>query len=317
MRCLAIAEAWTERGGAVTFLTATQIRPLLDRIRATKADVIRMDPATILSDDAAFLIETCLRLGAVAVVDGYQFDYDYQLRLRGEGLIVTVVDDYAHLPHYAACAILNQNSYAARAMYAAKVDDDADLLMGSDYALIRREFRDQPRTERTDGSHLMVTMGGGDPANVTELVLSALRNCDIDIDEVVVVAGPANPHRERLEQECRSHKYNVRLLTATNDMSLTMASCNMAITAAGSTCWELEYFGIPYIAIVVAENQVGIGDSVGKIGGGVNLGWYESVTKEAIVDAVARIKTAPPVSQLSIDGLGAFRAVDAIGSYKI
>ena len=91
----------------------------------------------------------------------------------------------------------------------------------------------------------------------------------------------------------------------------------MAVTAAGSTCWELEYLGIPYVTIVLAENQAAIGESVGKIGGGVNLGWYESVTEAAIAGAVARIQNSPPASRLSIDGLGAFRAVDAIKSYKI
>ena len=34
-----------------------------------------------------------------------------------------------------------------------------------------------------------------------------------------------------------------------------MAQCDAAITAGGSTVWELAYFAVPSIVLVVAENQ--------------------------------------------------------------
>ena len=50
----------------------------------------------------------------------------------------------------------------------------------------------------------------------------------------------------------------MRLVVNAPNMAELMAWADVAISAAGSTAWELACMGLPAALIVVAENQTGI-----------------------------------------------------------
>ena len=54
-----------------------------------------------------------------------------------------------------------------------------------------------------------------------------------------------------------------------------MLWAELAITAAGSTCWELACLGVPAVTIVTAENQRGIAASLSHAGITQDAGWHE------------------------------------------
>ena len=110
------------------------------------------------------------------MVDGYQFNADYQRALKAAGFRVLFLDDYGHATHYSADLVLNQNAYANEKMYAAR-ESYTRLLLGTDYCLLRREFsswRGWKREIAPIGTKILVTMGGSDPENFTTDVVEAL-----------------------------------------------------------------------------------------------------------------------------------------------
>ena len=72
------------------------------------------------------------------VLDGHHFDTDYQAAVRKTGSRLMVIDDMAHLTRYHAHVVLNHGVRAESFHYAC--DQDTKLLLGTKYALLRREF---------------------------------------------------------------------------------------------------------------------------------------------------------------------------------
>jgi spore coat polysaccharide biosynthesis predicted glycosyltransferase SpsG len=110
------------------------------------------------------------------VVDGYHFTGEYQKAVKQEGLSLLVVDDFGHAEHYWADVVLNQDMNAEECLYRSR-EPYTRLLLGPEYVCLRREFRRLPRVPRQSNGaacKLLVTLGGSDPGNVSELVIQSL-----------------------------------------------------------------------------------------------------------------------------------------------
>jgi spore coat polysaccharide biosynthesis predicted glycosyltransferase SpsG len=155
------------------------------------------------------LVESA-RSGAVVpwlVLDGYHFTSDYQRAMRDSGLRLLIIDDYNHQPRYHADVLLNQNLGAERFQYVC--DSDTVLLLGTKYALLRKEFSilEGQRPEVTKVARkILVTLGGADRDNVMLKVFRALKLSNIRDLEARIVVGPANPHGEKLQEEVRRNQ---------------------------------------------------------------------------------------------------------------
>ena len=215
------------------------------------------------------------------VTDGYAFGLEFQKGIRGSGYKLLVVDDYNHLPQYECDILLNQNIGAESYPY--HVNEDAKRLLGPRHALLRREFLkagptklsidvcDEKKHKLCDqlehhsnkqldvserATNLLVTMGGADKHNVTLKVLEALQNVNVSQLNVKVLVGPANCNIESLKKLVASTtRHRIELIYQTHEMPTLLKWADVAVSAGGSTCWELCYFGVPMILLVLAENQ--------------------------------------------------------------
>ena len=212
------------------------------------------------------------------MLDGYHFDPAYQKAIREAGYRLLVVDDTAHLPAYHADVLLNQNIYAPQLTYS--YDPHTVLLLGPMYALLRPEFLVWKEWERhipDTARHILVTLGGGDSDNVTLKVIQALHDIRLPDLEIRVIVGPANPHRDSLVAAIEHGPHSVELLFDVTDMPGLMAWADIAVSAAGSTCWELLFMGLPSLVGVLADNQVpiaedchgGVSDQPGMVSSGI------------------------------------------------
>ena len=138
MRCLALAQAWQDRGGAVTVVTAPGQAALQSRFVREGFAVreLKALPGTLA--DAVETLATAAT-GGLLVVDGYQFGTDYLLALKAGKCRVLAVDDLGAIDLEAADLVLNQNMQATADLYGGRVAASR-LLLGSSFALLRREF---------------------------------------------------------------------------------------------------------------------------------------------------------------------------------
>lgn len=259
MRMLALAQAYANRGGAVTFVVVEAPAPLLRRLESEGFRVrqIRVPPGS--RDDAAATAAVASEVQALWIaVDGYQFGGEYQAALKELRFRVLFVDDYGHASHYYADLVLNQNIHADEGWYSAR-EPHTRLLLGLEYVLLRKEFWPWRRWTRPQPARLrrvLVTLGGSDPANVTARVLELLdRVLGTEGLEVTVVIGAGNPHLEALDRFAARPGTRIRFRRNVLSMSELMAWADLAITSAGSTLWEILFMQLPAIALVIAANQ--------------------------------------------------------------
>ncbi|MGA1794823.1 MAG: UDP-2,4-diacetamido-2,4,6-trideoxy-beta-L-altropyranose hydrolase [bacterium] len=274
MRCLALAQAWTSTGGKAAFITASEGQGLVGRLAAEGFPVARLEEAHPLSGDwetTAGILSA--HPGAWVVLDGYHFDPEYQHRVREAGHPLAVIDDTAHLDHYRADILVNQNIRAETIDYSC--ERHTRLLLGPPYTLLRTEFlryRGWVREARKTARRVLVMMGGSDPGNQTGRVIRSLHQAGMDHLEVTCVVGVDNPHMRELESLAGSLPLQVRVLQDPPDIPGLMAWADAAISGAGSTCWELAFMGLPAAVLVLADNQRGIAAGLAAYGTVINLG---------------------------------------------
>ena len=321
MRCLALAQAWRARGAAAVLISRCDSAALRERILSTGAELVSLAPG----DSAEADIENTLaqlwrREAAWLALDGYDFSLAQQQTLRGAGHPLLVIDDIAHLDRYCADILLNQNLGAAALSY--RCDPETTRLFGPHYALLRpefahwrRAFRDVPEVAQK----ILVTLGGSDSSNFTARVIDALAQLDTAGLEVRVVVGPANPHLPELRERADTLAPQIQLLSRVSDMAELMAWADLAVSAGGTTCWELACLGLPALIVIMAENQRGIAEELDAIEVVQNLGWHDDVSVERLAAAVnvlqhdtSRRLRMSEQGRALVDGWGAERVAQVL-----
>ncbi len=256
MRCIALGQAWKDAGGSVLFVTHCDNGGIIQRVSEEGFDWVELScsyPET--DEDIATTLAVANQHGAEWIVaDGYHFDLEYQQSVRRAGFKLLYVDDYNHLPEYEADILLNQNMGVDEMNYSC--NSGCTKLLGANYVMLRREFRLAERKERAGPvRNILITMGGSDPDNASRKVIEALLHSNISDLHVKVVVGPTNPHVESLAQAASEAVLNVELVCSVRDMPSLIQWADFAVSAAGSTCWELAAMKVPFITVILAENQ--------------------------------------------------------------
>ena len=322
MRCLALAQRWRDSGGQVIFLSVCDSDALRRSVQQESAEFVAAT-ATIGSDaDATEVIRLARQHSAPwVVIDGYNFGAAYQQTIKRAGMRLLTIDDTGEAAPYCADIVLNQNITANESLYEQR-EPHTKLLLGTNYVLLRREFTSrmgQRRQLPPKAHRLLVTMGGSDPENVMEKILRGLHQCRALKLEVRAIIGAANPHVKSLRTVARESGLEICLEEKVADMSAMMAWADVAISAAGTTLWELAFMGVPVITVEVADHQRPIGAAAAQRRVSVNLGWHASLAEAAIAEKVRELvrdgdrrRQMSERGQRLVDGRGASRVLEQL-----
>lgn len=289
MRCLALAQSWLATGWQAIFVISEQASAISKRLQSENLQVIHVSTVLGSLRDAERTTEIAIKSGAQWVVlDGYDFETEYQLYLKQAGLRVLLIDDCGYTSHCFADIILNQNIHASDNLYQ-KRESDTRLLLGTNYVLLRKEFlkwQDWRRAIRDLGSKVLVTFGGTDPHKLTLKTLKALKKISMDNLHVVVVLGGNNSGHKELQPAIDELHAKIELKSNVTNMPELMVWADMGISAGGTTCWELAYMGLPSLVIIAAKNQFPVAESLAAASVVENLGWHADLSTQAISDAL-------------------------------
>lgn len=302
MRCQALAQAWQDAGGEAQFATSGGVPP--------------GSP-----EDAAETIQLAQEANAAwIVVDGYHFGSAYRELLRRASPPLLFLDDCGDAEYDPTDWILNQNLHASESLYPGC--DPAHLMLGPRYILLRREFRcraDRSREVQPAGRRILVTFGGSDPQRMTVRAIEALKMLRLPDLEARVVIGPAHADPDVARIAARDLAFPVRIECNPANLPDLMAWADIAISAAGSTCWELAFLGVPQIVMAVAPNQYPIADTLARCGLAESLGEARAVTTSHLAASVETLlmdrKRRGEFSrrgQQTVDGMGAARVASRL-----
>jgi spore coat polysaccharide biosynthesis predicted glycosyltransferase SpsG len=174
------------------------------------------------------------------------------------------------------------------------------FLLGTRYALLRRFFRSATSTSTqtcTRGLRILFLTGGSRHPTVS----NAFRWAANDLKE-------KGHYVTSIGSGLRSQHVGF------DRLPLLMAEADLAITAAGSTCWELAWSGIPIVAVPTAHNQEQLAEALASHGIAVTVNPSEgeltcrlTSTVAELISAPARRKEMATTGRKIVDGQGAER----------
>ena len=206
----------------------------------------------------------------------------------------------------------NRSPHQARVDYEEYLSGEAVLLAGPHWSLIRPEFRDnreEARSLNEKSPRVLVIMGGSDPDELTSDVLESLIGLKTRLDIIAVIGQPDQLERLELLTKTMSHSLEIRI--GETKMAALMAEVDFAISAAGSTVWELCCMGVPMMLLAEEINQQAVVQQAEAAGAAVRLPSVELDCVKAVLSTMlngrGRLEVMSRAGQDLVDGQGALR----------
>lgn len=333
MRCLSIADALKKLGEQVCFLTADESAAALFRERRQEYRVLHSDYAMLEGELGTLEGMLSENPPSFFLADSYFVTAEYFGRIR-KYTPVGYLDDKC-LTGFPLDVLINYNIFAEPGLYEGQ-NPEAVLLLGTKYAPLREEFTAGEYRVREEASRVLVTTGGSDRYNLAGRFLEkalalegkmraagkkALAHGEMKRLEYHVISGVYNVHLEQLRELARRHP-NVHIFSNVSDMARRMRESDIAVTAGGSTMYELSAAGVPMICFSFVDNQERIVEGFLKRGlvcfGGNYLTQGEGML-EAVAESLARLsadrelrRSYSEKQREAVDGLGAARIAEAL-----
>ena len=275
MRCLTIAEAAEKAGIKTVFLMADDGAEELLKGRGQAYHILHTDFADMEGELPALykVIENCTkteyratsiqeaesgdRSKIVFLLDSYQTTEKYvrelKTRLNKNHIQLALMEDYGNSPYHADI-LINYNIYGTDFSYEKNAPK---TLLGCRYMPLRQAFVQQKYEVREQVKNLLITTGGSDTYRIGAQLAKQLADkqfADNSKLSLHIVCGKFSQSREELLQ-LANQKENITIHTDVKEMWTLMSGCDAAISAAGTTLYELCAIGIPTICFSFAENQ--------------------------------------------------------------
>lgn len=317
MRCFALSEELTNRKHKCHFLSNVHSDKVCEKIDKSEVIIEKISTSPKSNQDLDYLINFS-KINDIdwVVTDHYDINSEYIKKIKANGFKVLSIDDISQI-YYACDLVVNQNIGSDRLEFDA--DDNTKLLLGPKYVMLRDELlRGKEKVVRENVERILVTLGGIDYDNLTLKVLELLTEFIEKNIEIIVVFGPLNKIDGDFESKIiKLDKHNIRVVFSPENIADIYKESDIAISAGGSSCYELAYFGIPNLIITVSNNQLNIAKEFDKEKIGIYLGdgnkfetkkWKKKIS-ELIDNYDLRKKMSQNGKEL-IDGKGKEKIVD-------
>lgn len=255
MRCLSIANGIKKMGLECIFITADEIG--MSFLSSYKQNVICLNSRWDNLDKETKLIFGVIQEFKIdkLIVDTYYVTLHYLKSL--EAHVKVIYMDDLNLFRYPVSMVINYNIYFELFSYEEIYQDrDTQLLLGCIFAPLRDEFIGLRSSFRIKVKKVLITTGGTDQYNVAGKLIKKIIVDEFFLGiEFHVVVGSLNKNGEYLKNLAEVYP-SIVLHNGVRNMAELMMSCDSAITAGGSTMYELCACGIPSITFSFADNQL-------------------------------------------------------------
>ena len=323
MRCLSIADAFRRAGEESLFVMAEDAMKDVVESRGHQVKLLGGSYDQTEKELPIFLSLLDALKPKLIVVDSYYVTERYFLTLSETNLPIWYIDDYGKTA-FSVRGILNYNAYGPDIDYRGLYEGEGlcvpRLLLGPTYAPLRDVYRDVPkRMVAKECKNVLISTGGSDPLSVAKRLVDYLQSNPAE-DGLCFhfLVTPLNRDREYLFQ-LPVDPSRIVIHDRLNCLKDIILASDLAVSAAGSTMYELCACGLPTINYILADNQIpgcqafarlGYMDSCGDLRG------HEEQIGGLIYTAVLKLsknyeerKRMAEAMQSYVDGLGADRVV--------
>lgn len=251
MRCIAIADAFRRLGEESTFVLSDDTAKEFLNERGYNSIILntQWDDLENEIDDISKVIQ-CNSVERI-IVDSYSATSRY-LSMLNKLVSVTYIDDFCKCAYEVDRIIAYGNWISKEKIMSIYKNMSTELLIGTEYVPLRGEFKNVTGTH--DVIDVLITTGGTDTYNVAGRLAEMLSGIRPQY-KVTIVSS-------KLTGQCCGD--NITICGNVSDMSLLMKSAALAVSAAGTTLFELCACAVPTVCFSFADNQVTFAQKMGN-----------------------------------------------------
>ena len=251
MRCLSVADSARERGIKTVFISADDNPASLIKERGHELIVLGTDWKDM--DSELPKLEKLISEKQIdkILIDTYQVTDTY-LRRVNELTRVYYLDDLNAFP-YPVYAVINYSNHADESTYPVRYPG-TKFYLGCGYAPLREAFKNpHPKKINPSVRNILIMSGGSDPYGIVPAILDSL-----PLDKYETVNAICGGYSENLDK--LKIKYadvpSVHIHPRVDKIWRFYEEADIAVSAGGSTLYELSSMGVPSITYSFADNQI-------------------------------------------------------------
>lgn len=257
MRCLAVADAAAELGEETTFILSDENAVHLVQDSGHHAVVLHTQWDHLETEYDALSRIICERKVKAMLVDSYMVTPQY-LQMLSRQVRVAYMDDlnaFFYPVHTLVCYANYYRKFHYQTRY-----EGTHLLLGTRYAPLRKQFQGiQKKTIRPHVENILILSGGTDRFGILEgmldksmldkkISLAQYRNID-------VICGRYYTGYEQLKEKYAGDM-RVHFHKSVKNIEHYMMQADLAVSAGGTSLYELCACGTPTISYSFADNQL-------------------------------------------------------------
>lgn len=251
MRCLSIADALRGLGEPVRFILADE--QAVSLLKQRGYDAIVLHTQWNCMEEELSVLSQVIRNEHIdkLLIDSYQVTQRYLAELSK--LVTTFYIDDLNLFEYPVDAVICYANYWKKFQY--KINDKrTTYLLGMKYVPLKQAFWNcETKIISEKADNLLILTGGSDPFNVTEQILDSIDT--YQFQTIDVICGIYNTNYNKFVKKYENNK-NIKFHQAVNNIEQYMKNADIAISAGGTTLYELCAIGTPAISFSFADNQL-------------------------------------------------------------
>lgn len=251
MRCLSIADAIVDLGERVIFVTADDYPIEVIKQRGHEVVVLGTNWQN-MEDELPCLLELIVKMNIDSIlVDSYQVTANYLQTLK-ESVRVSYLDDLDKFFYPVDKLICYANYYSVLSY--GKQAEKTGYYLGMKYAPLRRAFQNsQAKIINKRIENILLLSGGSDSYGILERMTDLFKdNKEITL---TVVCGSFYKNYERLVEKYKDYS-NLVFCKNVSNIEEYMRNADLAISAGGTTLYELCAVGTPAISYSFVDNQL-------------------------------------------------------------
>ena len=314
MRCLSVADSAREKGAECIFITADDSAASLISKRGYDNIVLGSEYDDMDGELEKIIPVMESRNIKRLLVDSYSVTENYFYKL-GEHLDVYYIDDLNSFP-YPVKGVINYSNYANDDFYPVRYPG-TKYYLGCGYAPLRDAFKNpEPKNITRNVKNILLMSGGSDPYGILPRIIESIPAGKYET--INVICGSYNNKLAEIKERFEGRK-ELHVYSRVEKIWQLYAEADIAVSAGGSTLYELASMGVPTVTYSFSDNQIhnvssfdldGLMPCAGDVrGGNVPARVYSFIEKLDSMDE--RLERSRRLQRL-VDGKGADRLADVV-----
>jgi UDP-2,4-diacetamido-2,4,6-trideoxy-beta-L-altropyranose hydrolase len=162
------------------------------------------------------------------------------------------------------------------------------LFVGWAYVILRKEFNKYYPDPNNDTPNILVSMGGTDEHNMTQMAIEAFNLINHKVT-VTIILGPGYQFENTLRKLLFSAQFKYTIYRNPSNIASLMSNSNLAVISFGQTAYELAALRVPSIYMCLTEDHYDSSMLFVSVGVGVNIGLTSKMTPQFISNNVVSI----------------------------